>query len=906
MDQSFPQDSTFKGFSPGMMVFDRFELEKMVGRGGMGVVWKAKDTRLDQTVALKFLPDVLFWDKLARQQITEETRKARLLTHPHIVRIHDLFEDDQHAAICMEFVEGADLNALKSERESKVLEPAEIEPWLSDIIDAMDYAHREVGMVHRDLKPANILITARGQAKISDFGVARSIAETMTRVSTFSGAGTLAFMSPQQFDGDPPTVADDWYALGATLYDLITGKPPFFRGAVSEQIRSRNPESMRARRTQLGVAGDEIPDRWEKLVSVCLSKEPEKRPTSADGVRALLESDVDDETDVSAGPGRRPRTGLLVGGACLALAVLTGVLWNFQSSRASDGADPARVGVSDVGGNADLSNNRELASSAIGVAEGEVVLNLPLSQSVEDVGPFGIPVELQGAELVPAQEGSGVRFDGFGFLQTAASPQLAFTKESAFRVSFDLLPELDESVGKQILFGLEREQVGEFFLQVSRMGRDVYILGSHAQIAERLQILARGVLREGDWQRMVIDCANGELALTIDGTVVGHAKSELSSELSNEPAHVRIGSAFDQRQGFIGVLKNFRWEKLPESPMPRLRTLVQTNMGEIPLTDVGAPFALLEGFSAETEDLEEIVATQLGPAVRLADWSDFKPWLEAQPDPVETLDRLGLAFQNNAYVSRDGERWTDDERHYFVTRMNGVIPDYYLAHDVAEENLVTLGSWHGIHMPLLVQTREEAVFLPTEEQLNFVDPDRSPAWWWVKGDQSRISERDDGVEIAAGETSIVIERSLAGALNREQMSIAVRYQMGVSPWGASFSLYYRYADESRSYLKAEILDAQNGVQAFALSAGGGRTSRREIAHRLDAQEMVFFYTSDRIRGVVRKLVDREELFTATENLPVRPDDPVAVGIEIDLPAGAPVNIEWVKFRAALGTEISQE
>eukprot|EP01035_Chromulina_nebulosa_P061776 gene61776-84489_t len=229
----------------------------MLGRGGMGVVWRAHDETLHEDVALKFLPDAVRWDPAAYDDLKAETRRARQLTHPNIVRIHDFVEDASGAAISMELVEGRTLTALRLEKPNKIFEVAEIAPWLPQLAAALDYAHTQARVVHRDLKPSNLMLTEAGGLKVADFGVARSLADSVTRVSMMS-AGTLVYMSPQQAMGDPPSPADDVYALGATLYELLTGKPPFHTGDVRVQLFQRKPEAMAARRRALLKVGGEL------------------------------------------------------------------------------------------------------------------------------------------------------------------------------------------------------------------------------------------------------------------------------------------------------------------------------------------------------------------------------------------------------------------------------------------------------------------------------------------------------------------------------------------------------------------------------------------------------------------------------------------------------------------------
>ncbi|MCX6953278.1 MAG: SUMF1/EgtB/PvdO family nonheme iron enzyme [Verrucomicrobia bacterium] len=269
----------------------RYRMKAELGRGGMGVVWRAEDTKLQRDVALKFLPDLVVRDREAMADLAAETRRCLDLTHPHIVRVYDLVEEVTRAAISMELVEGGSLAERKLRQPDRCFSVAAIAPWIAQLCSALDYAHTKVRLVHRDLKPLNLLIDSRGDLKVVDFGIARSLLNSGTRLSghTKSASVSLGYAGPQQLMGEPAAVTDDIYSLGATVYELLTGKPPFYEGDIITQLREIVPPSMTARRAALGVTGHEpIPEAWEKTIAACLAKKAEDRPQSAGEVAARL------------------------------------------------------------------------------------------------------------------------------------------------------------------------------------------------------------------------------------------------------------------------------------------------------------------------------------------------------------------------------------------------------------------------------------------------------------------------------------------------------------------------------------------------------------------------------------------------------------------------------------------
>ncbi len=283
-----PEDKTVVGLTLGQKVFDRYELDRVLGQGAMGVVWLAQDTVMGEPVALKFLPQILAADPAALEEMKDEARHARRLSHENIVRIHDMVTGGNLAAISMEYVDGTTLSGLRLKKPNRVLEVEDLEPLLPQIAAGLDYAHQRAKVVHRDLKPSNLMVTQKGDLKITDFGIARSLTDTVTRLTKASTSGTPCYMSPQQMMGKRPDPKDDLYALGAMLYELLTGKPPFYTGDLGMQVLHAEVVPVRERREEFGIAGGAIPEAWEEMLLRCLSKDPEQRPSSAGELVAAL------------------------------------------------------------------------------------------------------------------------------------------------------------------------------------------------------------------------------------------------------------------------------------------------------------------------------------------------------------------------------------------------------------------------------------------------------------------------------------------------------------------------------------------------------------------------------------------------------------------------------------------
>ena len=310
------------------VVFGRYELLTELGKGGMGVVWLALDQELNSRVALKFLREEMTSEADALKELKGEVIINRDLAHPNIIKTFDFVTNGRTSAISMEYVNGTNLHKLKAQRPGRFFEVADIQQWVWQLCDAMHYAHQQK-VVHRDIKPANLMVNERGELKVGDFGIGRTVADTINRV-TRNSAGTPPYMSPQQMMGEKAAPFDDIYSIGATIYDLLTGDPPFFRGAIREQTLAKVPPSMTARRQELGRTGQPIPPEWEKAVAACLAKDAAGRPFNAKALREMLEGKP---MAPAGGGGRRAGVKWVIAAAVLFLAGVVGaVYWKYTLS----------------------------------------------------------------------------------------------------------------------------------------------------------------------------------------------------------------------------------------------------------------------------------------------------------------------------------------------------------------------------------------------------------------------------------------------------------------------------------------------------------------------------------------------------------------------------------------------
>jgi uncharacterized delta-60 repeat protein len=267
-----------------------FLLKRLLGRGEISEVWLAQDIKNSRQVALKFLPVALLSDANVVERLKQDAQRYRLLVHPNIAATYEFMRDHSSAAVVVEYVEGWSLATLKVDKLCRCYHVGEIERWIHQLCAALDFAHDEFGIVHSDLKPANLLINGQEELKVTDFALAQTVRAESSRRGLVKGLYSgLGFLSPQQVMGAEPSKADDIYSLGATIFDLLTGTPPFYKGEVFAQICSLKPPSMTERVKELEIQDDPVSPVWEDVVARCLAKNPADRPQSAKEVLQLLE-----------------------------------------------------------------------------------------------------------------------------------------------------------------------------------------------------------------------------------------------------------------------------------------------------------------------------------------------------------------------------------------------------------------------------------------------------------------------------------------------------------------------------------------------------------------------------------------------------------------------------------------
>lgn len=282
-------------------IHGRYLLEDRIALGGSAEVWRARDEELDRPVAVKLLHPHLVPDETARRRFAEEGRLAASLAHPGIVKVYDVRPDGETPALVMELVEGESLN-VRLARDGPLI-PSVAANLGADVADALAEAHRH-GIIHRDVKPSNILIDQDGRAHLADFGIAHSLAPAAERLTlTGTVMGTQAYLSPEQLAGEEAGPRSDLFGLGAVIFEMLTGRPPFAATSLLALA-----ESQAAGPPELPGIDPDLAD----ITRACLSVRPSDRPPDADFVAAILRAAAmrpagrDDVTRAIPVPGPPP------------------------------------------------------------------------------------------------------------------------------------------------------------------------------------------------------------------------------------------------------------------------------------------------------------------------------------------------------------------------------------------------------------------------------------------------------------------------------------------------------------------------------------------------------------------------------------------------------------------------
>ena len=262
-------------FAPGTLLASRYRVIGLLGRGGMGEVYRADDLRLGQPVALKFLPDAVATDPVRLAQFHNEVRTARQVSHPNVCRVYDIGEIDGHLFLSMELVDGEDLTTTLGRigrfPEDKALDVAR------QLCAGLAAAH-ERGVLHRDLKPANVMLDKAGKVRVMDFGLATIGAAELVR------GGTPAYMAPEQLLGHEATVRSDIYALGLVLYEVFTGRRAWTGSSLNDLIEQHQNGQV----TAPSVLVTSLDPAIDRALLRCLDRDPQARPASALAVAASL------------------------------------------------------------------------------------------------------------------------------------------------------------------------------------------------------------------------------------------------------------------------------------------------------------------------------------------------------------------------------------------------------------------------------------------------------------------------------------------------------------------------------------------------------------------------------------------------------------------------------------------
>ncbi len=256
----------------GFIIDERYEVKSKLGQGGFGAVYRAFDRDMNIDKALKVIPEAIVNDNEAMFDLQREAQTMISLNHKDIVRVYDFHKTGSIKYIDMELIEGQTLTELKLEYSDKRIPEDVVKEIALKIAEGLAYAHSN-NVLHKDIKPQNVMVTTKGEVKIMDFGIAETVRSSMSRIQNTSSSGTLVYMSPEQIKGKNVGKESDIYSFGSMLYELLSGHPPFFKGAIEYQILNKEPEKI-----------ENVSKEINSIILKCLHKDYKKRYTNIDEI----------------------------------------------------------------------------------------------------------------------------------------------------------------------------------------------------------------------------------------------------------------------------------------------------------------------------------------------------------------------------------------------------------------------------------------------------------------------------------------------------------------------------------------------------------------------------------------------------------------------------------------------